>query len=72
VGPEEGHEDDSGLEHPSHEDRRRELGLFSLKKRRLWRDLVAAFQYLNGPTGKLEGHFLQGHAEIAQVVMALN
>ncbi|GAB0189291.1 mitochondrial enolase superfamily member 1 [Grus japonensis] len=58
-----------GLEHLSYEDRLRELGLFSLEKRRLQGDLIAAFQYLKGPTGKMVRDCLSGSVVTGQGVM---
>uniref|UniRef100_A0A8B9FYF0 Reverse transcriptase domain-containing protein n=1 Tax=Amazona collaria TaxID=241587 RepID=A0A8B9FYF0_9PSIT len=61
-----------GLEHFPYEDRLRNLGLFSLEKRRLRGDLTAAFQYLKGAYRDAgEGLFIRDKVR-GQGVMGLN
>ncbi|GAB0180506.1 mitochondrial enolase superfamily member 1 [Grus japonensis] len=61
-----------GLEHLSYEDRLRELGFFSLEERRFRGDLIAAFQYLKGPTEKMVRDCLSGSVVTGQGVMSLS
>ena len=59
------------LEHLSSEERLRELGLFSLEKRKLQGGLTVAFQYLKGATGTLGRDFLSEWTDRTRV-MVLN
>ena len=48
------------LEHIACDDRLRQLGVFSLEKRRLWGGLITAFQYFKGAYRKAgEGLFIR-------------
>jgi len=60
------------MEHLSYDNRLRELGLFSLEKRRLWGELNEALQYLNGAHKRAgEGLFTRA-CVIGQCIMVLD
>ena len=60
-----------GLVHLSCEERLRDLGLFSLEKRKLQGDLTAAFQYLKGAYQEKEGKLFTWSDRDREVGMAL-
>lgn len=55
-----------GLESLSYGGKLRELDLFNLEKRKFWGDLIADFQYLQGPTGRVERDSFSGSIVIGQ------
>jgi len=53
-----------GMEHLCYEERPRELGLFSVEKGRLWGELIAAFQCLQGACRKDgDKHFRKAYCD---------
>jgi len=61
-----------GLQHLSYEEGLRELGLFSTEEKRLWGDLIVAFQYIKGIIRKTERDFLPGPVVTGQEAEVLS
>lgn len=59
------------LEHLSYGEGLRELRLLRLEKSRLWGDLIASFQHLQGFYRKIAEGFLAGYVLTGQGVTAL-
>lgn len=68
-GTEEDHKD--GLRAGDYKERQRELGSFSLEKRKLRRDLITTFKYLRKLTNRTQTDFLYVLTVVGQRGMAL-
>lgn len=61
-----------GVEHSYYKERLRESGLFSVEKKRLRDDQIAAFQHLQGTLRKNGEDYSQEHVVTRQERMASN